>query len=54
MEEEKKSKLNLTWPKLIIFAIIAGVYTAIMAMLEVAKDTSFSDIISKGCWLDIF
>ena len=46
MEEEKKSKLNLTWPKLIIFAIIAGVYTAIMAMLEVAKDTSFSDIIA--------
>ena len=36
--------INLTWKKLIIFAIIAGVYTAIMAMLPMAKDTSFSDL----------
>lgn len=35
---------NLTWPKLIIMAIILGVYTAIMAMLPIAKDTSFSDL----------
>ena len=36
--------INLTWPKLIIMAIIAGIYTAIMAMLPIAKDTSFSDL----------
>lgn len=36
--------INLTWKKLIIFAIIAGVYTAIMTMIPVVKDTSFSDI----------
>ena len=36
--------INLTWPKLIIMSIIMGVYTAIMAMLNIAKDTSFSDL----------
>ena len=36
--------IDLTWKKLIISAIIAGVYTAIMAMLPIAKDTSFSDL----------
>ena len=36
--------INLTWPKLIIIAIVAGIYTAIMAMLPIAKDTSFNDL----------
>lgn len=36
--------INLTWKKLIIFAISVGIYTAIMAMLPIAKDTSFSDL----------
>lgn len=36
--------INLTWPKVIIMAIIAGIYTAIMAMLPIANDTSFSDL----------
>ena len=36
--------INLTWPKIIIMAIIAGIYTAIMAMIPIAKDTSFSDL----------
>ena len=36
--------INLTWPKIIIMAIIVGIYTAIMAMLPIAKDTSFSDL----------
>ena len=46
MEKLKKlfGGINLTWKKLIIFAIIAGVYTAIMAMLPIARDTSFSDL----------
>ena len=36
--------INLTWFKVIMMAIIAGIYTAIMAMLPIAKDTSFSDL----------
>lgn len=36
--------INLTWFKLIVMAIIAGVYTALMAMLPIVKDTSFSDL----------
>ena len=36
--------INLTWLKLIIFAVLAGVYTAAMAMIPAAKDTSFSDL----------
>ena len=46
MEKLKKlfGGIELSWKKLIIFAIIAGVYTAIMAMLPIARDTSFSDL----------
>ena len=46
MEKFKKvfGGLNLTWAKVIIFAIIAGIYTAVMAMLPIVKDTSFSDL----------
>lgn len=36
--------LRLTWPKLIIFAVLAGVYTAIMCMIPALKETSLSDI----------
>ena len=36
--------INLTWPKVIIMAIVAGIYTAIMAMLPIVQDTSFSDL----------
>ena len=36
--------INLTWKKLIIFAIITGVYTALMALIPFTKDTSFRDI----------
>ena len=36
--------INLTWPKVIIMAIIVGIYTAVMAMLPIAKDTSFNDL----------
>jgi len=44
--------LNLTWPKLIIFAIIAGLYTGFMAYLPQARDTSFADIsITFECWV---
>ena len=43
---------NLTWSKIIIFAIFAGVYTGIMALLPFTKNTSFADIsISFECWI---
>jgi len=54
MEKVKRifGGIDLSWKKLVIFAIIAGVYTAIMAMLPIAKDTSFADItISFEVWL---
>lgn len=54
LEKVKKlfGEINLSWKKLIIFAIIAGVYTGIMAMLPIAKDTSFADItISFEVWI---
>lgn len=44
--------MKFTWKKLIVFAVIAGVYTAIMAMLPIAKDTSFTDIsITFEVWI---
>ena len=36
--------INLTWPKLIILSIIAGIYTGVIAMIPLANDTSFSDL----------
>ncbi len=54
MEKLKKlfGGIDLSWKKIIIFAIIAGVYTAIMAILPIAKDTSFADItISFEVWI---
>ena len=44
--------LNLTWKKIILFAVIAGLYTGLMALLPIAKDTSFADIsISFEVWI---
>ena len=37
-------ELNITWPKIIIFAIFIGIYSGIIAMVPVAKDTSFTDL----------
>jgi len=37
-------KINLTYFKVVIMAIIIGIYTAVMAMLPIVKDTSFSDL----------
>ena len=45
-------EINLTWKKLIIFSIIAGVYTGVMAMLPIAENTSLDDIsISFEVWI---
>ena len=44
--------IDLTWKKLILFAVVAGVYTGVMAMLPATKDTSFRDIaIMFECWI---
>ncbi len=44
--------LDLGWPKLILFAVAAGAYTALMAMLPAAENTSFADItISFEVWI---
>lgn len=36
--------INLTWPKLIIVAVIAGVFTAAMAIIPIFQNTSFHTI----------
>ena len=36
--------INLTWKKLFAFAILIGIYTGIIAMIPMLKDTSFNDI----------
>ena len=36
--------INLTWKKLLAFAILIGIYTGIIAMIPMLKDTSFNDI----------
>lgn len=46
--------INLTWKKLIIFAICTGVYTAIMALLPITKETSFRDIAIYFEWWILF
>lgn len=42
--KKKFNGINLNWKKIIIIAIIVGIYTGMMAMLPIAKDTSFSDL----------
>lgn len=37
--------INLTWPKLIIAAIVAGVFTAAMAIIPIVQNTSFHTIV---------
>ena len=50
--EKLFGNIDLTWKRLIIFALLAGVYTAIMAILPITKDTSFRDItISFEVWI---
>ena len=46
--------IELTWKKLIIFAIATGVYTALMAIIPITKDTSFRDIAVYLEWWILF
>lgn len=47
-------EIDLTWKKLIIFAIITAVYTATMAILPITADTSFRDIAATLEWWILF
>ena len=47
-------EIDLTWKKLIIFAILTGVYTAIMAIIPITADTSFRDIAIYFEWWILF
>ena len=46
--------LNITWGKLILFAVICGIYTGIMAMLPITENTSFRDISTTFEWWILF
>ena len=56
MEKIKKlfGGIDLSWKKLIIFAIITAVYTVIMAIIPITKDTSFRDIAATLEWWILF
>ena len=47
-------EIDLTWKKLIIFAIIIAIYTATMAIIPITKDTSFRDIATTLEWWILF
>ena len=58
MQSEKKKlknlfgEIDLDWKKLILFSILAGVYTAIMTLVPILKITSFHDItVSFEVWV---
>ena len=46
--------INLTWKKLILFAVIAGIYTAVMAIIPFTENTSFRDIATYFEWWILF
>lgn len=46
--------LDLSWTKLVIFAVIAGLYTGLMALLPIAENTSFEDISISFEWWILF
>ena len=44
--------IEMTWPKVIIMAVITAVYTALINQVPFLKETSFQDIaISFECWI---
>jgi hypothetical protein len=46
--------LNITWPKLILFAVICGVYTGVVAAIPALRDSSFQDISITFEWWILF
>ena len=47
-------EINLTWKKLIIFAIFIGIYTGLMTLIPITYDTSFRDIAIQFEWWILF
>ena len=44
--------INLSWPKILIFAIVAGIYTALVCIFPQVKDTSLNTIaVSFEVWI---
>ena len=42
---------NMTWPRVILLAVLAAVYTAVVNLLPFLYDTSFQDIaVTLECW----
>ncbi len=46
--------INITWKRLIIFAVLIGIYTGVVAMLPFLRDTSFADISIYFEWWVLF
>lgn len=46
--------INMTWKKVILFAILCGIYTGVMALIPATKDTSFRDISISFEWWILF
>lgn len=46
--------INMTWKKVILFAVICGVYTGVMTLIPATKDTSFRDISISFEWWILF
>ena len=47
-------EINLTWKKLIIFAIVVGMYTGLMPLIPYTYETSFRDIAVQFEWWILF
>ena len=46
--------LNISWPVVVVWALIAGAYTGIMAMMPLVQDTSLTDICATFEWWVFF
>lgn len=46
--------IDITWKKLIIFSIVIGIYTGIVAMVPFFRNTSFADISISFEWWILF
>ena len=56
MEKIQKyfGELNMTWPRVILLAIMTAVYTALINQVPILKDTSFQDIAINVDWWILF
>lgn len=52
--ERLYGNLKMTWFRVILFAVLAGVYTGIVMLIPILKDTSFQDIGIRYEWWVIF